>query len=152
MALQSDQLLDSNKTSQISELQLGTSQPLGFAIVYLVQALSSLGLAIRTNWRLTFVVLSAVPIIAIGIAIISRHIQANTNFRDERIEQATKLANNALKNIVTVKCFNTQEQEELKFESVLKNAARYSRKQALFNAMQSGFVRCVFTAMFVQGK
>ncbi|OQU95995.1 hypothetical protein CLAIMM_02139 [Cladophialophora immunda] len=125
---------------QISELHLGTSQPLGFVFVCLVQALAGLGLAMVTNWKLTLVVRSAIPVIAIGSTLISRRVQANIDYQNETLTTATTLANKCVTNIVTVKCFNTQDQEANNYSSAVRAAGVFSLKQAFSTALQSGFV------------
>ncbi|KIW94749.1 uncharacterized protein Z519_04726 [Cladophialophora bantiana CBS 173.52] len=126
---------------QIRELQLGASQPLGFIIVCLVQAVAGLGLAIHTNWKLTLVVLSAIPVIAIGSTLIARRVQANIDHQNAKLTTATKTANNCVTNIVTVKCFNTQDQEGNNYSAAVKEAGVFSLKQALSSSLQTGFVR-----------
>lgn len=145
-------LFVSNDPRQIQDLQLGTSQPLGFSIVALVQALSSLGLAFHTNWRLTLVVLSIVPVIAVGCAIISHGMQTSIDCHSQRLTQATRVAKNAISNILTIKCFNTQNQERHKYAFAVREAAVFSLKLTFSEALQAGFIRFASTIMFVQGK
>ena len=137
---------------QLRSLQLGTSQPLGLTIACVFQALAGLGLALRTNWKVALVVLSAIPVIAVGAALISRGLQANIDRQTEELSAATKIASNCVRNIVTVKCFNTQEQETASYTSAIGRAAAFAFKQAYSSALQIGFVRFAMTAMFVQGK
>ncbi|KAK5460883.1 ATP-dependent permease [Exophiala xenobiotica] len=137
--------------TQIQEVQLATSQPLGLSILALVQALAALVLAFRTNWKLTLVVLSVVPVIVVGISFISRHGHRYISGHNEKLNQAIKLANNFITNIVLVKCFNTQDQEARKYAIAIEEAAQLSLKSSIFRALQSGFVRFASTVIFVQG-
>ncbi|KAK5253924.1 ATP-dependent permease [Exophiala xenobiotica] len=137
--------------TQIQEVQLATSQPLGLSILAFVQALAALVLAFRTNWKLTLVVLSVVPVIIVGISFISRHGHRYISGHNEKLNQAMKLANNFITNIVLVKCFNTQDQEARKYAIAIEEAAQLSLKSSIFKALQSGFVRFASTVIFVQG-
>ncbi|KAK5209706.1 ATP-dependent permease [Exophiala xenobiotica] len=137
--------------TQIQEVQLATSQPLGLSILALVQALAALVLAFRTNWKLTLVVLSVVPVIVVGISFMSRHGHRYISGHNEKLNQAMKLANNFITNIVLVKCFNTQDQEARKYAIAIEEAAQLSLKSSIFKALQSGFVRFASTVIFVQG-
>ncbi|KIW83100.1 hypothetical protein Z517_02344 [Fonsecaea pedrosoi CBS 271.37] len=130
----------SHEIRQISQLQLGSSQPLGFIIMCLVQALAGLSLALLTDWKLALIVLSAIPVIAVGSALISRRIQANIDCQNQKLSTATSLASNCVKNIVTVKCSNTQAQERNNYASAVRAAGVFSLKQAFSTALQSGFV------------
>ncbi|ETI26967.1 hypothetical protein G647_10066 [Cladophialophora carrionii CBS 160.54] len=124
---------------QIRDLQLGTSQPLGLTIVCLVQALAGLGLALRTNWKLALVVLSAIPVIAIGATVISRGLKANIDGHNEELAFTSKIASNCIKNIVTVICCNTQEEEAKSYTAAIKRAAAFAMKQAFSSALQASY-------------
>ena len=101
---------------------------------------------------MSLVILASVPVTAVGIAIISRHIQENTERHNSNLTQAVRLATYAITNIVIVKCFNTQGQEEENYAKVVKTAAMSSLKLGFSNALQSGFSRFISNAMFVQGQ
>ncbi|EXJ78652.1 hypothetical protein A1O1_09053 [Capronia coronata CBS 617.96] len=141
-----------NQGRQIRDLQLGVSQPLGLSVLNLVQAVSSLGLAFHTNWKLTLVVLSVVPVIALGVALLSGRAQTHVERHNERLTHATKVAIRILDNVVTVKLFNTQKQEGQQYGTAVQEAAASSLKQAFFSATQVAFARFAGTIMFVQGK
>jgi ATP-binding cassette subfamily B (MDR/TAP) protein 1 len=141
-----------NNLRQIQQLQLGTSQPLGFSVMALVQVFTSLGLALYTNWKLTFVVLSVIPVIVVIVGILSRRTQVYIESHEVKLTYATKLAHNSITNIVTVKYFNTQDQEGAAYIVAVDEAAIFAAKSALVRASQSGFVRFASTIIFVQGK
>ncbi|OAL23986.1 hypothetical protein AYO22_06010 [Fonsecaea multimorphosa] len=143
----------SNDIRQIRELQLGTSQPLGLIIVCLVQALAGLSLAMLTNWKLTLVVLSDIPIIAVGSTLISRHLQANIDQQNKNLNTATSLANNCVTNIATVKCFNSQDQEGEKYSSAVRAAGFwYGGTQVHAGATTAGKVVTTFWACLIATK
>jgi ATP-binding cassette subfamily B (MDR/TAP) protein 1 len=137
--------------SQIRELQMATSQPLGFAVQYTVTTLAALGVAFYTAWALTLVTLATLPFSAVFLAWISARMQPCIDSQSENLTQASKLANNAISAIDTVKCFNGQDHEIWQYSEAIKKAAWSYLKQAQANAVQIGFVRFVTLAMFVQG-
>jgi ATP-binding cassette, subfamily B (MDR/TAP), member 1 len=137
--------------SQIRELQIGTSQPLGFSIQYVVQVFASLGLAFYTSWKLTLVILAGLPVSAVIMSFISSMMQPSIIAQEIELSLASKLANSALAAIDTVKCFNGQSFELGQYKPAVLKAAKHYMKQALSNSLQIGFVRFVTTAMFVQG-
>lgn len=136
---------------QVRELQMATSQPLGFAVQYTVTTLVALGLAFYTAWALTFVTLATVPFSAVILAWISARMQPCIESQNENLSQASKLADNALSAIDTVKCFNGQDYEVWQYSRSIKRAGQFYLKQARANALQIGFVRLVTLGMFVQG-
>jgi ATP-binding cassette subfamily B (MDR/TAP) protein 1 len=136
---------------QIRELQIGTSQPLGFTINYIVQAVASIGLSFYYSWKLTLVILAGIPVCAIVLAFISSGMQDSIEGQQAENQMGSTSANNAFTNIVAIKCFNSQELESRKYLISVQDAAKYYIELARSNAMQIGFVRFATTAMFVQG-
>lgn len=145
-------LFESNINRHVHAVRLGASQPLGLSISALIQVLSSLGLAFRTDWKLALVVLSIVPVMSIGISLLSHPLQKYVESHGEKLTAATRLANKFISNIVLVKCFNTQDQERGSHAMAIKEAALLCYKASFFKALQRGFVRFISTVMFLQGK
>lgn len=136
---------------QIRELQMATSQPLGFAVQSTVTALSALSLSLYTAWDLALITVATIPFAAIVLAWISARMQPSIDAQAEELSTASKLANNALQAIDTVKCFNGQDFETFKYARAIRRAAKKYLIQAKANALQIGFVRFVTLSMFVQG-
>lgn len=116
-----------------------------------MQAFASLGLAFYTSWKLTLVILAALPVSAVIMSFINSMMQPSIIAQEVELSLASKFANSALSAIDTVKCFNGQAQELEQYRPAIMEAAKYYMKQALSNSLQIGFVRFVTTAMFVQG-
>ena len=136
---------------QIRDLQMATSQPLGFALQDMVTAIAALILGFYTSWNLTLVTLAAVPVTATALSFISAGMQPSIAAQQVELAKASKLANNAIVSIDTVKCFNGQEFEVQGYTSTIRAAARHYLKQTRANALQIGFVRLMTLGMFVQG-
>lgn len=130
---------------------MATSQPLGFAVQYTITTLVALGVAFYTAWALTLVTLATVPFSAIILAWISARMQPCIETQSENLSQASKLADNAISAIDTVKCFNGQDYEVWQYSKAIRRAALSYLQQAQANALQIGFVRLVTLGMFVQG-
>ena len=137
--------------SQIRELQLATSQPLGFSIQYTVTALAALGVAFYNSWTLTLVTIATFPFAAIVLSWISAKMQPSISAQEESLAKAAKLSGNAMSAIETVKVFNGQGHELRQYAVTIREAARSYLVQANANAAQIGFVRLITLAMFVQG-
>lgn len=133
------------------ELQLATSQPLGFAVQDGITTFAALGLAFHYSWSLTLVTLSTVPILAVALAWNSARMQPNLETQKEELTRASKIANNAISAIDTVKCFNGQDNERWDYRKAIKTAASYYLYQAHANALQIGGLRLITLSMFVQG-
>jgi ATP-binding cassette, subfamily B (MDR/TAP), member 1 len=138
-------------SSQIRELQLGTSQPMGFAVEMLVECFVALGIAFSYGWKLTLVILASVPILAAVLHLISRHLQDHITAQGQALAGASSIAHSSISNIVLLKCFNTQSQETRQYTTHIQNAAAFYLRQARTVASQFGFINFATTTMFVQG-
>ncbi|KAI9825890.1 MAG: hypothetical protein M1832_000831 [Thelocarpon impressellum] len=137
--------------SQIRELQMATSQPLGFLVQYTVTAVAALGVAFYYSWNLTLVTLATVPVAALLLSFISAQMQFSIEAQEEELSKASKFANSAIGAVETVKCYNGQDHEIWQFAVVIKKAARCYLSQARANALQIGCLRLITLSMFVQG-
>ena len=134
----------------VRDLQLATSKPLGFAVQDVVTALAALGLAFYNSWSLTIVTLSTVPILAVALVWNSSRMQPSIETQTEELTNASRLANDAISAIDTVKCFNGQDHEIWQYRKAIERAARYYVRLAQANALQIGGLRLVTLGMFVQ--
>lgn len=67
------------------------------------------------------------------------------------LTQASKVANNAISSIDTVKCLNGQALESRNFSSRIEHSAIHYLSQARLNSLQIAFIRWMMFGMFVQG-
>jgi ATP-binding cassette subfamily B (MDR/TAP) protein 1 len=135
----------------IRELQMATSQPLGFTVQYSITALAALGLALYYAWDLALITLGTIPLAAVVLAKISARMQPVVKLHLEELTRASKMANVSIASIDTVKCYNGQDFEIWQYANAVKRAAEHYLGQARCNALQIGFVRFATLSMFVQG-
>lgn len=69
----------------------------------------------------------------------------------QALTQASKLLNNSITSIDSVKVFNGQDEDVWKYITAVREAAVYYLKVARGNATQIGIVRVTLLGMFVQG-
>lgn len=118
---------------------------------YTLTTFVALGLAFYYSWSLTLVTLSTVPLLAFVLRRISAKMQPSIKAQVDELTKASRMANNAISAIETVKSFNGQDLENWQYAKSVKNAARHYLVQAQANALQIGFVRLITLGMFVQG-
>ena len=116
-----------------------------------VTAFAALGLAFYYSWSLTLVTLSTVPILAVVLAWNSSRMQPSIEMQAEKLTAASRMANDAISAIDTVKCFNGQGSEIWQYRMAIARAARHYLRLAHANALQIGGLRLVTLGMFVQG-
>jgi ATP-binding cassette, subfamily B (MDR/TAP), member 1 len=127
------------------------SLPLGMVLQGLTKGFLALGLALWYSWKLTLVIVSIVPIAAVALHVITRGLQQHIKLQTECLEEASKIASNALANIAVVKCFNASSQETLRYMAAIRNAAPHSRRQSRVQALQTSVAIISMFAMFMMG-
>ncbi|KAB8302970.1 hypothetical protein EYC80_006282 [Monilinia laxa] len=137
--------------TQIRELQLSTSQPLGFLFFETAGATAALGTAFFYSWSLTLVIIAAFPIAGGILYLISKKMGPAIEAQKRELSQASKLTNTAITAIDTVKAFNGEDQEVWQYFLAIKRSTVYYMIQARSNAFQFGITKFVIIAIFVQG-
>ena len=77
--------------------------------------------------------------------------QPSIEAQAKELTRASKLANNSISAIDTVKYFNGQDFQTWQYAQAVHKAAEWYLTQARQNAFQIGFIRLVTLGMFVQG-
>lgn len=137
--------------SQIRELQLAVSQPLGFLLYEFISSIAAIGVAFFFSWKLTFVIIATVPVACIILYFISIRLSPAIEAQKAELAKASKGANSAISAIDTVKAFNAQEQEVWEYHIIIKKATTYYLRQAALSALQLGIMKFIVILLFVQG-
>ncbi|KAJ5579811.1 ABC transporter integral membrane type 1 [Penicillium hispanicum] len=137
--------------AQIRDLQMATSQPLGLLLQYSCRSLASLGLSFYTSWSLSLVTLAGIPVFSSAIAFLSSRMKYSITAQQAELTHASKIANNAIASIDTVKCLNAQASESRNFATRIEKSAIHYLRQARLNSLQIAFIRWMMFGMFVQG-
>ncbi|OMP86891.1 Alpha-factor-transporting ATPase [Diplodia seriata] len=137
--------------TQIRELQLALSQPLGGICEHLATTLMCLGLAFYYSWRNTLVILCVVPLAVVAVAFLSTRLQPNIDKQVDKLQEALKYAIGAIRSIETVKVFNGQDYEVWKYTNAARQAASFYVRQANLNALQLSIMSFISFSMFIQG-
>ncbi|KAJ5041539.1 uncharacterized protein L3040_005122 [Drepanopeziza brunnea f. sp. 'multigermtubi'] len=137
--------------TQIRELQLAVSQPMGFLAYEIFGSCAALGLAFYYSWKLTLVVISTFPLAGVLLFFVSMQLGPAIEAQKRELTKASKYANTAITAINTVKAYNGQDQEVWQYCETIKNVAISYLIQARCNALQFGITKFVMVALFVQG-
>ncbi|KAH8816354.1 ABC transporter-like protein [Xylogone sp. PMI_703] len=137
--------------TQLRELQLAVSQPLGFLLYELVSSIAAIGVAFYFSWKLTFVIIATAPVACIALYFISIRLTPAIEAQNEELAKASKLTSSAISAIDTVKAFNGQEQEVWGYDTIIQRARGSYLTQALLSALQLGIMKFIVILLFVQG-
>jgi ATP-binding cassette subfamily B (MDR/TAP) protein 1 len=137
--------------SQIRELQLAVSQPLGLLLLEIVGTVSSLGIAFFYSWKLSLVIIGTFPFATAVLYFISSGLGPAVEAQKRELSRASKYANTAVSAISTVKAFNAQEHEVWQYHSTIKKVTTHYLRQARSNALQFGVTKFLLVFLFVVG-
>lgn len=135
----------------MQELQTATSNSLALVLQYIFRILVSLGVSFYTSWNLTLVILAGIPFVSLIVPYLAPRINAGIQAQQNELKTASKVVNNAVTSIDTVKCLNAQDTELKKFTDGVDKAASEYTRIARLNALQITAMRFIMFAMFVQG-
>ncbi|KAI6708191.1 hypothetical protein JHW43_009279 [Diplocarpon mali] len=137
--------------TQIRELQLAVSQPMGFLVYEIFGTFAALGLAFYYSWALTLVIIATFPVAGAILFFVSMQLGPAIEAQKRELTRASKYANTAITAINTVKAYNGQDQEVWQYYNTIKNVATSYLVQARCNALQFGISKFVMVGLFVQG-
>ncbi|KAJ5748757.1 uncharacterized protein N7511_010453 [Penicillium nucicola] len=133
------------------EMQTALSQPLGLVLQYSGRSIACFGLGLYTSWDLSLVTLAGSPFLVGIIMYLSWRIKSVIEAQQVELTNASKIANNAITNIDTVKCLNGQNSEGESFSEHIRRSATIYIRQARLYALQATFNQWMMFGMFVQG-
>jgi ATP-binding cassette subfamily B (MDR/TAP) protein 1 len=113
--------------------------------------ISCLVLAFYFSFKLTFVILATVPIIAFVTGITERFTYPMLTKEKEIIAEASSRVNRVISSITTVKAFNAEEFEQDAFCSIVERNRRTYKGLVTVWGIRLGITTFFLLAMFVQG-
>ncbi|KAG9238241.1 ABC transporter-like protein [Amylocarpus encephaloides] len=137
--------------TQIRELQLAISQPLGYLFTEVAGSLIALGVAFFFSWKLTLVICATLPFAGLLLMWLSKGLGPAIEAQKAELSKASKYANTAITSITTVKAFNGQDYEIWQYCDTIKNVASKYMIQARTSAIQFGVTKFLMIGLFVQG-
>ncbi|KAG6367862.1 hypothetical protein INS49_002058 [Diaporthe citri] len=141
----------SGMQTHIRELQMATSQVLGFLIADTFVAVGCLIVAFYNSWQLTLVLMATIPVSVLALHFISRGLEAAIVSQNHELAQASKVVIAAVTAIDLVKIYNGFDHEVWQYLQAARESMRYYVRQALRNAMQMGFLKLWVVNLFVVG-
>lgn len=138
-------------SSQTRELQIATSQVLGFLVTDSFIAIGCLVIAFYYSWELTLVLLATIPVSAVALILISRGLEIAIESQKRQLAHASKFVTAAVTAIDLVKVYNGFDNEVWQYMQTIKTASGYYLQQARRHAMQMGYVKLWMVNLFVVG-
>ncbi|EEY17864.1 multidrug resistance protein [Verticillium alfalfae VaMs.102] len=137
--------------SQTRELQIATSQVLGFLISDIVVSVACLIVSFYMSWKLTLVLLATVPISIVALTLATRRLQSAIQLQKAHLSQATKYANSSITGIDLVKIYNGFDTEVWHYLNSINASMKQYLVQAHCNAVQMGYAKFWVVSLFAVG-
>ncbi|KAK4187799.1 putative ABC transporter expressed in the mitochondrial inner membrane [Podospora australis] len=137
--------------TQTRELQLATSQTLGFLVCDALVFIACFIVAFAFSWKLTLVLLSTSVPSSLILWAISRGLDPAIEGQKRELAEAAKHATVATSAIDIVKVYNAADQETFQFTSAIRRSANYYSRQVLANCGQMSYVKMWMIMLFVIG-
>ncbi|KAK3376904.1 P-loop containing nucleoside triphosphate hydrolase protein [Lasiosphaeria ovina] len=137
--------------TQTRELQMATSQTLGFLVCDVFVFTACLIVAFYYSYRLTLVMLATGVPSALILWLVSRFLDPAIEAQKRELAQATKHAAAATTAIDLVKVYNGADHEAFRFMAAIRRSARYYARQVLCNCAQMAYIKLWMIMLFVVG-
>ncbi|GEM10173.1 pheromone transporter [Rhodotorula toruloides] len=138
-------------TKDTDDVRMGASSTIGLIIQYLSSFIFCIILAFYRNWRLSFVVLATIPVVAFFVGLTERFSGPLANQVREATTQCSSRVDRVIGAIPTVKAFNAEEEELKGFKELTKKDFVAYVKLHFVWGLRSGVVQFLLMSMFVQG-
>ncbi|KAK0611790.1 P-loop containing nucleoside triphosphate hydrolase protein [Immersiella caudata] len=137
--------------TQIRELQIATSQTLGYLVFEIFVFLACISVAFFYSYKLTLVMLATGVPSAIILFTISRFLDPAIEGQKRELSEASKHAAAAVTAIDLVKAYNGEDNEAFWFISAIRRSAKYYGRQVLCNCGQMSYIKFWMIMLFVIG-
>ncbi|OHF04657.1 ABC transporter [Colletotrichum orchidophilum] len=137
--------------TQTCEVQIATSQVLGFIVADSVSSAACLTLAFSLSWKLTLVLIASLPFAIAALSFANRRLQPAIVNQKQHLTDGCKRVQACIAAIDLVKIYNGFNQEVMGYGETLDAAMEQYLVQARGNALQISFMSVWVSIIFVGG-
>lgn len=137
--------------SDTGVVQNSVTVNISMALRFTLQALGCVGVMFWLNWRLSLVILTVVPIVAISAVVFGRVVRALGRKTQDALASAAEVAEESISNVRTVRAFAREEGEVLRYAHRIDTSFELGRRSAFAYAVFGGAMSFVGTAAVTAG-
>ena len=126
--------------AQLEQIEMGIGDRLGQLIMIFVELVSGFIVAFLTSWKLTLVLLSCIPFIALGAIIMGVCMEGVMVNSRKTYERAGGIAEELLYNIKTVTTFVNFDFELQRFGELVDEVEKLEKKKSLISGIAVGII------------
>lgn len=139
---------DENKTGSLTNrlasdttvLQKAVTVNVSMGLRFSLSAFGSIAILMYTSWKLTFLMLAVVPVVAIGAGIYGRMLRRISKEVQDLLAEATSIAEEAISGIRTVRAFAREKQESQRYEDAVEEAFERAKHRTFLGATFQGVI------------
>eukprot|EP00003_Mantamonas_plastica_P014621 TRINITY_DN2530_c0_g3_i1.p1 TRINITY_DN2530_c0_g3~~TRINITY_DN2530_c0_g3_i1.p1 ORF type:complete len:690 (-),score=220.25 TRINITY_DN2530_c0_g3_i1:771-2840(-) len=113
---------------------------ISMALRFSLQAVAGLIILFVLSWNLTLVMLSVIPIVAIGSVIYGKFVQKISKQVQDALANSTEVASDSISNIRTVRSFSGEEHEILLMSEAVDESFKLAKKRGFAYGGWSGLI------------
>ncbi|KAK4705248.1 ATP-binding cassette, subfamily B (MDR/TAP), member 1, partial [Phenoliferia sp. Uapishka_3] len=138
-------------SKETDEVRIACSQTMGLTLQYLISFLACLVLSFYRGYKLTFVILSSVPVMLLIVAVTGK-LSENLGMQDKTLSaKSSARVDRVLNAMPTVKAFNAEEKELAGLTVITMKAKAVYTKLHFIWGIRLGLTQFMILGMFVQG-
>lgn len=132
----------------LMKVQEATGEKLGLCIFFIMTSVLSLGNAFWHGWKLTLVILSSAPVLAIATGIVAGIQSRLTSTEQTSYAKSGNVAEEAFNNIRTVMAFNGTKKEIERYVDGLSEARVAGKKRGAISGLGLGLMWLIIYASY----
>ncbi|XP_048749989.2 ATP-dependent translocase ABCB1-like isoform X1 [Ostrea edulis] len=132
--------LTTRLADDIGKIKDGLGDKFSFTLQYTAQFLSGFAIGFWKSWKMTLVMMSITPILAVSAGVFSVFIRNYTKREQESYAGAGSVAEEVLSCIRTVISFNGQRQEQIRYEKELTESKRIGIRKTVVQGSMIGSI------------
>eukprot|EP00168_Porphyra_purpurea_P020842 TRINITY_DN893_c0_g1_i1.p1 TRINITY_DN893_c0_g1~~TRINITY_DN893_c0_g1_i1.p1 ORF type:complete len:1344 (-),score=525.06 TRINITY_DN893_c0_g1_i1:346-4377(-) len=144
--------LTSRVASDVDVMQRGMGDKVPYFMQYMATFVTGVTIALVWGWKMTMVVLAAVPALVLSGAVFAKTLSEATMQGQAAYSKAGGIAEEVLGLIRTVAAFGSEEQEARRYDEQLEVAARDAKKRAHVSGLGMGvtffIILCTYALAF----
>ncbi len=132
--------LTNRLASDTAVLQNAVTVNLSMGLRYGLQALGAIAILMWTSWQLTLLMLTVVPVVAVGAAVYGRLVRKVSRQVQDALAQASEVAEETIAGVRTVRAFAREKSEIKRYEKSVEESFQLAKYRAWLGGIFSGGV------------
>jgi len=132
--------LTSRLSSDTTVLQNTVTVNISMLLRFAIMGTGAIGFLFYTNWRLTFVTLATVPVVAIGGALFGQRMRSISRDFQDALATSTEIAEETFAGVRTVRSFAREAMEIQRYHDAVEKSFVIARHRTVFVAWLRGLV------------